>query len=45
METVEQVTASLAAARDDGSLTLPDGSLDSDVGSFENQIEANRWLL
>ena len=46
LETVEQVMASVAAARDDGSLALPDGSLELvPVGSFENQIEANRRLL
>ena len=46
LETVEQLMVTLGAARTDGSLQLPDGSLELVlVGSFENQIEANRRLL
>ena len=46
LETVEQVMVSLAAARADDSLVLPEGSLELvPVRSFENQIEANRRLL
>ena len=46
LETVDRVMASLADARADGTLKLPDGNLELvPVGSFQNQIEANRRLM
>ncbi len=46
LETVEAVTASLRKARADGSLTFPPGNFELEpVGSFQNQIEANRRLM
>jgi Cu(I)/Ag(I) efflux system membrane protein CusA/SilA len=46
LETVDAVMASLRAARADGELEFPDGNFELQaVGSFENQIEANRRLM
>ena len=44
LETVEAVEAALRKAQTDGKLTLPTGYALLPVGSFENQIEANRRL-
>lgn len=46
LETVAGVMASLTAAREDGSLQFPPGNFElQPVGSFQNQIEANRRLM
>jgi Cu(I)/Ag(I) efflux system membrane protein CusA/SilA len=46
LETVEAVMHSLRTARADGQLTFPEGNFELQaVGSFQNQIEANRRLL
>lgn len=50
LETVEAVESSLRAAiakptNEDGRLDLPDGYVVQAVGSFQNQIEANRRLM
>ena len=46
LETVEAVMSSLATAKADGSLNLPEGNFELvPVGSFQNQIEANRRLM
>jgi len=46
LETVAAVEDSLDAARDDGSLGLPEGSFELElVGSFQNQVEANQRLM
>ena len=46
LETVEAVMNSLAAARQSGELKFPDGNFElQPVGSFQNQIEANRRLM
>ena len=46
LETVDAVMDSLRAAREDGSLTFPAGNFELQaVGSFQNQIEANRRLM
>ncbi|MBL9085472.1 MAG: efflux RND transporter permease subunit [Planctomycetales bacterium] len=44
LETIEAVEAALRKAQTDGKLTLPTGYALLPVGSFENQIEANRRL-
>jgi Cu(I)/Ag(I) efflux system membrane protein CusA/SilA len=45
LQTVQAVMASLRNARSDGSLDLPEGNFELQaVGSFQNQIEANRRL-
>jgi Cu(I)/Ag(I) efflux system membrane protein CusA/SilA len=44
LETVEAVENALRQAQADGSLSLPTGYAFLPVGSFENQIEANRRL-
>ena len=44
LETVEAVEAALREAQTEGKLTLPAGYALLPVGSFENQIEANRRL-
>ncbi|MBL9080578.1 MAG: efflux RND transporter permease subunit [Planctomycetales bacterium] len=44
LETVEAVEAALRKAQTGGALTLPTGYALLPVGSFENQIEANRRL-
>ena len=45
LETVEAVESSLRQAQANGTLTLPAGYALLPVGSFENQIEANRRLM
>lgn len=46
LETVESVMKSLSAARENGNLKFPAGNFElQPVGSFQNQIEANRRLL
>ena len=46
LETVAAVVDSLREARSSGKLTFPDGNFELQaVGSFQNQIEANRRLL
>ncbi|QGQ24840.1 efflux RND transporter permease subunit [Gimesia benthica] len=46
LETVEQVMADLRTARESGALTFPAGNFELQaVGSFQNQIEANRRLM
>ncbi len=46
LETVESVMKSLTAARDSGELVFPQGNFElQPVGSFQNQIEANRRLM
>ena len=46
LETVNAVMDSLRSARQNGSLMFPEGNFElQPVGSFQNQIEANRRLL
>jgi Cu(I)/Ag(I) efflux system membrane protein CusA/SilA len=45
LETVEAVESQLRQAQAEGTLTLPAGYALLPVGSFENQIEANRRLM
>lgn len=45
LETVEEVESQLLQAQRDGSLKLPAGYALLPVGSFQNQIEANRRLM
>jgi Cu(I)/Ag(I) efflux system membrane protein CusA/SilA len=46
LETVEAVMDSLRSARASGALQFPDGNFELQaVGSFQNQIEANRRLM
>ncbi len=46
LETVESVMDSLRTAREAGQLTFPEGNFElQPVGSFQNQIEANRRLM
>ena len=46
LETVDSVMASLRGARINGDLKFPDGNFElQPVGSFQNQIEANRRLM
>ncbi|QDV20462.1 Cation efflux system protein CusA [Gimesia panareensis] len=46
LETVEQVMTDLRTARETGTLTFPQGNFELQaVGSFQNQIEANRRLM
>ncbi len=46
LETVEAVMDSLRGARESGALKFPEGNFElQPVGSFQNQIEANRRLL
>ena len=46
LETVDSVMKSLRTARENGDLAFPDGNFElQPVGSFENQIEANRRLM
>jgi Cu(I)/Ag(I) efflux system membrane protein CusA/SilA len=46
LETVDAVMASLRKARADGELRFPEGNFELQaVGSFQNQIEANRRLM
>ncbi len=46
LKTVEQVMQSLTNARKNGELRFPDGNFELEpVGSFRNQIEANRRLM
>ena len=45
LETVEAVESQLRQAQTDGTLTLPAGYALLPVGSFQNQIEANRRLM
>ncbi len=46
LETVDAVMKSLTAARASGELTFPEGNFElQPVGSFQNQIEANRRLM
>ena len=46
LETVEAVMGALRTARGNGELTFPDGNFElQPVGSFQNQIEANRRLM
>ncbi len=46
LETVDAVMKSLRAARQSGELKFPEGNFELQaVGSFQNQIEANRRLL
>lgn len=45
LETVEAVEAQLRQAQSEGTLTLPAGYALLAVGSFQNQIEANRRLI
>ncbi|QDT29642.1 Cation efflux system protein CusA [Gimesia panareensis] len=46
LETVEQVMTDLRTARETGALTFPQGNFELQaVGSFQNQIEANRRLM
>jgi Cu(I)/Ag(I) efflux system membrane protein CusA/SilA len=44
LETVDAVVAAIHRAREDGSVDLPAGYDFEPVGSFQNQIEANRRL-
>ena len=46
LETVEGVMSALASARERGELTFPAGNFEIEaVGSFRNQVEANRRLM
>ncbi len=46
LETVDGVMAALAAARQRGELSFPDGNFELEaVGSFRNQVEANQRLM
>ncbi|MHB8860851.1 MAG: efflux RND transporter permease subunit [Pirellulaceae bacterium] len=46
LETVEAVMDSLRSARESGQLKFPEGNFElQPVGSFQNQIEANRRLM
>jgi Cu(I)/Ag(I) efflux system membrane protein CusA/SilA len=46
LETVDSVMKSLTAARESGKLPFPKGNFElQPVGSFQNQIEANRRLM
>ncbi|MFN3159194.1 MAG: efflux RND transporter permease subunit [Rubinisphaera brasiliensis] len=45
LETVEAVETSLRNAQETGALNLPTGYAVTAVGSFQNQIEANRRLM
>jgi len=46
LETVDEVMSALLTARENGTLTFPDGNFELQaVGSFQNQIEANRRLM
>ncbi len=46
LETVDAVMGSLRTARADGTLVFPEGNFELQaVGSFQNQIEANRRLM
>lgn len=46
LETVEAVMNSLRSARENGDLEFPEGNFElQPVGSFQNQIEANRRLM
>ncbi len=46
LETVEAVMTSLRSARESGNLKFPEGNFELQaVGSFQNQIEANRRLM
>ncbi|GIX05090.1 MAG: hypothetical protein KatS3mg114_0959 [Planctomycetaceae bacterium] len=46
LETVDSVMKSLTAAREKGTLRFPSGNFElQPVGSFQNQIEANRRLM
>jgi Cu(I)/Ag(I) efflux system membrane protein CusA/SilA len=46
LETVEAVITSLRSARESGELQFPEGNFEMQaVGSFQNQIEANRRLV
>jgi Cu(I)/Ag(I) efflux system membrane protein CusA/SilA len=46
LETVDSVMKSLTAARENGKLQFPEGNFELQaVGSFQNQIEANRRLM
>lgn len=46
LETVDSVMTSLTAARESGELKFPKGNFElQPVGSFQNQIEANRRLM
>lgn len=46
LETVQAVMASLRSARESGELKFPEGNFELQaVGSFQNQIEANRRLM
>jgi len=46
LETVDAVMGALRAARADGTLAFPEGNFELQaVGSFQNQIEANRRLI
>lgn len=46
LETVDSVMKSLVAARESGDLQFPPGNFEMQpVGSFQNQIEANRRLM
>jgi len=46
LETVEVVMATLRSARESGELKFPEGNFELQaVGSFQNQIEANRRLM
>ena len=45
LEAVDQIMASMVSARNSGGLEFPDGSFQMEaVGSFRNQVEANRRL-
>jgi len=46
LETVDAVMASLRSARENGDLSFPPGNFELQaVGSFQNQVEANRRLM
>ncbi len=46
LETVDAVMAAIADARERGELEFPDGNFELEaVGSFRNQVEANRRLM
>ena len=45
LETVDSVVEALRAAQESGKLNLPEGYSFEPVGSFQNQIEANRTLM
>ncbi|HTN00876.1 MAG TPA: efflux RND transporter permease subunit, partial [Planctomycetaceae bacterium] len=46
LETVDGVMKALTAARESGKLSFPEGNFElQPVGSFQNQIEANRRLM